>query len=41
MNSKGAKYPIGLHKNREKIRGLKWAYEPKQLRFFIGRFEPA
>jgi len=30
---------IELHKNREKIRGLKWVYEPKQLRFFTGRFE--
>ena len=30
---------IKLYKNREKIRGLKWVYEPKQLRFFTGRFE--
>lgn len=30
---------IELYKNREKIRGLKWVYEPKQLRFFTGRFE--
>jgi tyrosine phenol-lyase len=30
---------IELHKNRENIRGLKWVYEPKQLRFFTGRFE--
>jgi tyrosine phenol-lyase len=31
---------IKLYKNREKIAGLKWVYEPKQLRFFTGRFEP-
>ena len=30
---------IHLHKHKEDIRGLKWAYEPKQLRFFTGRFE--
>lgn len=30
---------IDLYKNKEKIRGLKWVYEPKQLRFFTGRFE--
>jgi len=30
---------IELYKNKEKIRGLKWVYEPKQLRFFTGRFE--
>ncbi|MCL1992665.1 MAG: tyrosine phenol-lyase [Spirochaetes bacterium] len=30
---------VDLFKNREKIRGLKWVYEPKQLRFFTGRFE--
>lgn len=30
---------IDLYKNREKIRGLKWVYEPRQLRFFTGRFE--
>jgi tyrosine phenol-lyase len=30
---------INLHKHKEKIRGLKWVYEPKQLRFFTGRFE--
>lgn len=29
---------IDLYKNREKISGLKWVYEPKQLRFFTGRF---
>ena len=28
------------HKNKEKVKPLKWAYEPKQLRFFTGRFEP-
>ncbi len=30
---------INLYKNRDEIRGLKWVYEPKQLRFFTGRFE--
>lgn len=30
---------INLYKNRDTIRGLKWVYEPKQLRFFTGRFE--
>lgn len=30
---------IDLYKNRGTIRGLKWVYEPKQLRFFTGRFE--
>jgi len=30
---------IDLHKNRNNIKGLKWVYEPKQLRFFTGRFE--
>ena len=30
---------IHLHQHKEDIRGLKWAYEPKQLRFFTGRFE--
>ena len=30
---------IELYKNRDSIRGLKWVYEPKQLRFFTGRFE--
>jgi len=30
---------IELYRNKEKIRGLKWVYEPKQLRFFTGRFE--
>ena len=30
---------IRLYKHREDIRGLKWSYEPKQLRFFTGRFE--
>lgn len=28
-----------LHQHAGDIRGLKWAYEPKQLRFFTGRFE--
>jgi tyrosine phenol-lyase len=31
---------IELFNNKEKIPGLKWVYEPKQLRFFTGRFEP-
>lgn len=30
---------IDLYKKRDTIRGLKWVYEPKQLRFFTGRFE--
>ena len=30
---------IKLYENREKIRGLKWVYEPKHLRFFTSRFE--
>lgn len=30
---------IKLYENKEKIRGLKWTYEPQQLRFFTGRFE--
>ena len=30
---------IALYKKRAEIRGLKWVYEPKQLRFFTGRFE--
>ncbi len=30
---------IKLYKHHQDIRGLKWAYEPKQLRFFTGRFE--
>ncbi len=30
---------IKLFKHSKDIRGLKWAYEPKQLRFFTGRFE--
>lgn len=29
---------IELYKNRDKIKGLKWEYEPKVLRFFTGRF---
>lgn len=31
---------IELFKNKERIPALKWVYEPKQLRFFTGRFEP-
>ena len=34
-----AKAVINLYKNREKIRGLRFVYEPKQLRFFTARFE--
>jgi tyrosine phenol-lyase len=30
---------INLYKNKEQIRGLKFVYEPKRLRFFTGRFE--
>ena len=30
---------IELYQNRDKIPGLKWAYEPAQLRFFTGQFE--
>jgi tyrosine phenol-lyase len=30
---------IRLYRNREHIRGLKWVYEPKRLRFFTGRFD--
>ena len=30
---------IELYKNRESIRGLKFVYEPKQLRFFNARFD--
>ncbi len=30
---------ISLYKDREQIRGLKFVYEPKRLRFFTGRFE--
>jgi len=31
---------IDLYKNKEKVKPLKWVYEPKRLRFFTGRFEP-
>lgn len=34
-----ARAVIDLYKNKEEIKGLKWVYEPKQLRFFTGRFE--
>ena len=30
---------INLYKHKEKIRGLRFVYEPKQLRFFTARFE--
>lgn len=30
---------IKLYQHAKDIRGLKWVYEPKQLRFFTGRFE--
>lgn len=30
---------INLYKNKEKIKGLRFVYEPKQLRFFTARFE--
>lgn len=30
---------ISLYKHREDIKGLKFVYEPKQLRFFTARFE--
>ena len=30
---------IKLYQNREQIRGLRFVYEPKQLRFFTARFE--
>jgi tyrosine phenol-lyase len=31
---------VRLYQRRQEIRGLKFVYEPKQLRFFQGRFEP-
>ena len=31
---------IELYNNKERVCALKWVYEPKQLRFFTGRFEP-
>jgi len=30
---------INLYQKRESIRGLRWVYEPKMLRFFTSRFE--
>jgi tyrosine phenol-lyase len=30
---------ITLYRRREEIRGLRFIYEPKQLRFFTARFE--
>lgn len=32
---------IEVAQHAEDIRGLKFSYEPEQLRFFLGRFEPA
>jgi tyrosine phenol-lyase len=32
---------IEVAEHAEQIRGLKFSYEPEQLRFFLGRFEPA
>ncbi len=32
---------IALYKKRSSIRGLRFTYEPKKLRFFQSRFEPA
>ena len=31
---------VRLYQRRESIRGLRFTYEPKELRFFQGRFEP-
>ena len=31
---------INLYQNRDQIRGLRFVFEPKQLRFFQARFEP-
>lgn len=31
---------IRLFKKRNEIKGLRFTYEPKQLRFFMGLFEP-
>ena len=31
---------IEVFENASKIRGLRFTYEPEQLRFFLGRFEP-
>jgi len=30
---------VELHKHRDRIRGLKMVYEPKELRFFQAMFE--
>jgi tyrosine phenol-lyase len=32
---------IELYQKRETIKGLTFTYEPKKLRFFQSRFEPA
>ncbi|MCL2862367.1 MAG: tyrosine phenol-lyase [Firmicutes bacterium] len=34
-----ARAVIDIHKNKESIKGLKFVYEPKMLRFFNARFE--
>ncbi|MBK8914705.1 MAG: tyrosine phenol-lyase [Phycisphaerales bacterium] len=31
---------IALHRNRDRIRGLKFTHEPRHLRFFQARFDP-
>jgi tyrosine phenol-lyase len=31
---------IEVFENASKIRGLRFTYEPEQLRFFLGRFAP-
>jgi len=31
---------IALYAKKETVRALAWVYEPRQLRFFTGRFEP-
>ena len=33
------RYHLPYIQNREQIRGLRFVYEPKQLRFFTARFE--
>jgi len=31
---------IAVHEERERIGGLRFAFEPPELRFFLARFEP-